>query len=106
MVSKGAQVKFRAVLELSKKTATGIQVPREVVESLGAGKRPAVKVTINGYTYRNTIAPMGGVYMLSVSGEVRENAGIAANDEVEVELELDTAPREVVVPPDFAAALD
>ncbi|MFN8540858.1 MAG: YdeI/OmpD-associated family protein [Thermomicrobiales bacterium] len=98
-------MKFRAVLELAGKTATGIQVPVEVVTALGAGKRPAVSVTINGYTYRSTVAPMGGVYMLPVSAEIRANAGIAAGDEVEVEVALDTAPREVVVPPDLAEAL-
>ena len=98
-------MKFRAVLELGGKTATGIQVPEEVVTALGAGKRPAVSVTINGYTYRSTVAPMGGVYMLPVSAEIRANAGVAAGDEVEVEVALDTAPREVVVPPDLAEAL-
>jgi hypothetical protein len=105
-LSKGEQMKFRATLELGGKTATGIRVPDEIVESLGAGKRPAVNVTIKGYIYRSTVAPMGGVYMLPVSAEIRANAGVAAGDEVEVEVELDTAPREVVVPPDFAAALD
>lgn len=99
-------MKFRATVELAKKTATGIQVPEEVVAALGAGKRPAVKVTINGYTYRSTVAPMGGVYMLPISAEIRENAGVAAHDEIDVEVELDTAPREVVVPPDVAAALN
>lgn len=98
-------MKFRAVLELGGKTATGIQVPEEVVTALGAGKRPAVSVTINGYTYRSTVAPMGGVYMLPVSAEIRANAGVAAGDEVEVEVALDTAPREVVIPPDLAEAL-
>ena len=81
-------------------------MPPEVVESLGAGKRPPVRVTINGYTYRNTIAVMAGVYMVGVSAEHRANAGVAGGDEVDVELELDTAPREITVPPDFAAALD
>lgn len=98
-------MKFRAVLELAGKTATGIQVPEEVVTALGAGKRPAVSVTINGFTYRSTVAPMGGVYMLPVSAEIRANAGVAAGDEIEVEVALDTAPREVVVPPDLADAL-
>jgi hypothetical protein len=98
-------MKFRAKLLLSGKTATGIQVPDKIVAGLNAGKRPAVRVTINGYTYRNTIASMGGVFMLSVSEEVRKNAGIAAGDMVDVDLEPDTAPREVTVPPDFAAAL-
>jgi hypothetical protein len=87
-------------------TATGIQVPDEIVEALGSGKRPPVKVTINGYTYRNTIAVMGGVYMVGVSAENRAGAGVAGGDQVDVDIELDTAPREVTVPPDLAAALD
>lgn len=99
-------MKFRTTVQQSKKTATGIEVPDDVVTSLGSGKRPAVNVTINGYTYRSTVASMGGVFMLPVSAEVRDKANIAAGDEVEVELELDTAPREVEVPADFNAALD
>lgn len=99
-------MRFQASIQLNGKTATGICVPEEVVASLGSGKRPAVRVTINGYTYRSTVAPMGGVSMLPVSAEVRESAGVAAGDEVEVEVELDAAPREVSVPPDFAEALD
>ncbi len=97
---------FSAIVHLSGKTATGIQVPEEVVEGLGKGKRPAVQVTLNAYTYRSTVAPMGGVFMLPVSAEVRERAGVAAGDEVDVTLELDTEPREVSVPPDFAAELE
>ena len=97
---------FRAIVELHGKTATGIQVPPEVVDALGSGKRPAVVVTINGYSYRSTVAPMGGVLMLPVSAEHRAGAGVAAGDEVEVGLTLDAAPRVVEVPSDFAAALD
>lgn len=96
---------FSAVVHLGGKTATGIVVPEEVVEGLGKGKRPPVRVTLNGYTYRSTVAPMGGVFMLPVSAEVREQAGVNAGDEVEVTLELDTEPREVSLPPDFAAEL-
>jgi hypothetical protein len=99
-------MKFRGLILLSGRTATGIRVPDEIVEGLGAGRRPKVKVTINGYTYRSSIAPMGGVFMLSVSSEVREGAGVAAGAVVEVELELDTEKREVSVPADFDAALD
>lgn len=99
-------MKFRATIQLNGKAATGIRVPDEVVAGLGSGKRPAVRVTINGYTYRSTVAPMGGVSMLPVSAEVREGAGVAAGDEVEVDVEVDAAPREVSVPPDFAEALD
>ncbi|MGZ3603316.1 MAG: YdeI/OmpD-associated family protein [Ktedonobacterales bacterium] len=99
-------MRFRTTIQLSGKTATGIRVPEEVVTGLGSGKRPAVRVTINGYTYPSTVAPMGGEYMLPVSAEVRESAGVAAGDEVEVDVELDAAPREVSVPPDFAEALE
>jgi Bacteriocin-protection, YdeI or OmpD-Associated/Domain of unknown function (DUF1905) len=99
-------MRFRTTIQQSGKTATGIQVPDEVVEALGSGRRPAVKVTINGYTYRNTVAVIGGVYMVGVSAEHRAGAGVAGGDEVDVDVELDTAPREVAVPADFAAALD
>jgi Bacteriocin-protection, YdeI or OmpD-Associated/Domain of unknown function (DUF1905) len=99
-------MRFRTTIQQAGKTATGIQVPDEVVEALGSGRRPAVKITINGYTYRNTVAVMGGVYMVGVSAEHRAGAGVAGGDEVDVDVELDTAPREVAVPADFAAALD
>jgi hypothetical protein len=99
-------MRFRTTVDLNGKTATGMRVPPEVVEGLGSGKRPPVRVTINGYTYRYTVAVMGGEYLIGVSPEVRAGAGVAAGDEVEVDLELDTAPREVTVPPDFAEELD
>jgi hypothetical protein len=99
-------MRFRAILALGGKTATGFPVPDEIVAGLGSSRRPAVRVTIGGYTYRSSVAVMGGVFMLPVSAEVRRNTGIAAGDEVEVDLELDTEPREVTVPADLAAALD
>ena len=98
-------MKFRATIEQSGKTATGIRVPDAVVESLGAGKRPAVRVTIRGHTYRSTVASLGGAFMIGVRAENRTSAGVVAGDEVDVEIELDTAPREVTLPPDFAKAL-
>jgi hypothetical protein len=98
-------VRFRTTIQQSGKTATGIQVPDQVVEALGSGRRPAVKVTINGYTYRSTVAVLGGRYMVGVSAEHRAGAGVAGGDEVDVDIELDTAPREVEVPADLAAAL-
>jgi bacteriocin resistance YdeI/OmpD-like protein/uncharacterized protein DUF1905 len=98
--------KFHTKIQQEGKTATGIRVPEEVIDSLGAGKRPAVRVTINDYTYRSSIAVMGGVFMVGVSAEVRQRAHISGGDEVDVDIELDTEPREVTVPPDFAAALD
>lgn len=84
----------------------GFEVPPKVVEALGAGKRPPVTVTINGYTYRNTVAVMDGRFMIGVSGEHRGPAGVKGGETVDIDLELDTAPREVDVPPDLAAALD
>lgn len=97
---------FQATVELAGKTATGVAVPPDVVTALGSGRRPRVRVTIRGYTYRSTVAPMQGRFMLPVSAEVRQRAGVAAGDIVEVEVEPDEAPREVDIPPDFAAALD
>ena len=64
-------MKFQTTIEQSGKTATGLVVPEQVVEGLGAGKKPAVSVTINGYTYRSTIASMGGRFMLPLSAENR-----------------------------------
>ena len=100
------QHKFRTVLRLEGKTATGIQVPEEVVKALGKTKKPPVRVTIGGHTYRSTVAAYGDVYMIPVAAEHREAAGVKAGEEVEVILELDTEPREVTVPHDFAQALD
>jgi Bacteriocin-protection, YdeI or OmpD-Associated/Domain of unknown function (DUF1905) len=97
---------FRAVIELSGKSATGIAVPAEVVAHLGSGKRPAVSVTINGHTYRSTVASLNGKFMLPISAENRLLANVSAGDEVEVEIEPDTLPREVSVPTDFREALD
>jgi hypothetical protein len=99
-------MRFHTTLYQSDGTATGIRVPDDVVEALGKGKRPPVTVTINGYTYRNTIAVMGGEYWVGVSALHRAGAGVAGGDEIDVDIELDTAPREVEVPPDLAAALD
>ena len=98
-------MKFRATIELAGKTATGIEVPTAVVAKLGSSKKPAVRVTIKGYTYRSTVATMGGRFMLPISAQVREAAGVAARDKVDVDVELDTAPREVTVPADFSRAL-
>lgn len=99
-------MRFRTIVHLDGKTATGLHIPPEIVARLGPSKRPLVRVTINGYTYRSSIAPMGGIFMLGISADVRKKANVAAGDEVDVELELDTEPREVTVPPDLAAALD
>jgi len=99
-------MRFRTKMLTAGKTALGFEIPPEVIEGLGAGKRPPVLVTINGYTYRNTVAVYGGVYMIGVSAENRAQAKVKGGDEADVDLELDTAPREVDVPPELQAALD
>jgi hypothetical protein len=99
-------MRFSTTVELHGKTATGMAVPPEVVDSLGGGKKPAVSVTVGGLTYRSSIASMGGRFLIPLSAERRSAAGVAAGDEVEVDVELDLQPREVEVPADLAAALD
>jgi hypothetical protein len=98
--------RFRTTILQSGKSTMGFEVPPEVVEALGAGKRPPVTVTINGYTYRNTIAVMGGKYMIGISSDRRGPAGVTGGEEADIELKVDTAPREVDVPTDFTAALE
>jgi len=98
--------KFKTtILQAEGMNATGIVVPDEIVDKLGAGKKPKVSVTLKAYTYRSTVAVMGGKYMLPLAKEHRDAADVKGGDKVEVSLELDTAPREVEVPKDFAAAL-
>ena len=98
-------MRFESVVELGGKTATGIPIPDEVIEALGSSKRPPVTVTINGYTYRTTAVRMGGQFFVPLSAENREGAGVAAGDSITVDIEPDTAPREVAMPDDLAAAM-
>lgn len=99
-------MKFRTLVELGGKTATGLRVPTDVVAALGSGRRPAVVVAIAGYTYRSTVASRGGAFMIPLSAEHRAASGLAAGDEVDVEVEVDTEPRELVIPDDLRAAVD
>jgi hypothetical protein len=99
-------VKFKTMLQKTGGNTTGFEIPADVVEGMGGGKRQPVVVTLNGtYSYRNTIAPMGGSFWIGVSAEHRAKSGLQGGEPIEVELTLDTAPREVVVPEDLAAAL-
>ncbi len=98
-------MRFETTIELGGKTATGFEVPDDVVEAMGAGKRPAVTVTVGGHTYRSTVAVMGGRYLVPLNAENRAAARVAAGDTVEVEIELDTAERVLDVPDDLAAAI-
>lgn len=98
-------MEFRSTLMSHGKTATGVEVPDGIVAGLGSTKRPKVKVTIGDYSYRSSVASMGGVYLLGVSAEVRAQTGVQPGDELEIEIELDEEPREVAVPDDLAGAL-
>ena len=77
-------MRYRTTILATGKTAAGLEVPTEVLDALGTSRKPAVKVTINGFTYRSTVATVDGRFMVGVSNDVRK----------------------VAVPADFAAALD
>lgn len=97
---------FRTTILHSGKKAAGIRIPPEIVEGLGAGRVPPVAMTVNDYTYRSTVAVMGGAYMVSFNSDHRAASGINSGDEVDVEIRLDTEPRTVEVPAALASALD
>jgi hypothetical protein len=99
-------MRFHATIRLDGKTATGMEVPADVLAALGPGKRPKVRVTINGYTYPSTVGSMGGRSLIPVSAEVRTKAGVTAGDEVDVDIVADTQPRNLQVPEDLSAAFD
>ncbi len=99
-------MRFRAKLESSGKTTTGLEIDENVVDELGGGRHPKVVATINGFEFRTSIARMGGRYLLGVSAERRQAAGVSAGEVLDVDVRLDTAAREVDVPEDLAAALD
>src|SRR5215210_768607 len=100
-----AAMRFRTTIRQNDKTATGIRIPDEVMDVLGAGRRPAISITLNGgYTYRSTVATVDGEPMVGLSAEHRAGSGVQGGDEVDVDVELDTAPREVVVPGPLATA--
>jgi Domain of unknown function (DUF1905) len=98
-------MRFQAVILSTGKTATGIEVPVEVIASLGPSKKPPVRVTMNGYTYRSTVGSRGDRFLIGVSAENRERSGVVAGDKVDVDVELGTEPRSVTVPADLARAL-
>ena len=98
-------MKFRSHVE-PPEPMRGLEVPPEVVEALGGGKRPAVTITINGHSWKSRVAIMRGRYLLGLSNANRKSAGVATGDEVEVEVEIDAAPRVVAEPADLARALD
>jgi len=98
-------MRFRAEVE-PPEPMRGLEVPEELVEALGGGKRPRVTITINGHSWRSRVAIMRGRNLIGLSNANRKAAGVVTGDRVEVELELDLEPRIVVEPADFATALD
>jgi Bacteriocin-protection, YdeI or OmpD-Associated/Domain of unknown function (DUF1905) len=99
-------MRFRTTIKQSGKTATGIEIPESVMDALSAGRRPPVRVTIGGYSYRSTVATVDGKPMVGLSAEHRAGAGVEGGQEIEVDIVLDAEKREVVVPAELAAALD
>jgi hypothetical protein len=104
MTSEATQT-FRTTVRASGKTATGLPVPPDVIGQLGAGKRPAITVTLNRYTYRSTVGVVGGEFMIPLSAEHRTAAGVSSGEEVEVTVALDTQPRDIDIPDDLTQAL-
>ncbi|WP_405021250.1 YdeI/OmpD-associated family protein [Kitasatospora sp. NBC_00070] len=98
-------MKFRARVE-PPEPMRGLEVPPEVVAALGGGARPPVTITVDGHSWRSRVAILRGRHLIGLSNANRQAAGVAIGDEVEVEVVLDTEPRVVVEPPDFARALD
>lgn len=100
-------MKFKTTIKQAEgSTATGIVIPDDLLAALGAGKKPPVKVVLNGYSYRSTVATVSGSYMVGLSAAHRAASGLKSGDPVEVEVELDTEPRTVELPADFQAALN
>jgi hypothetical protein len=102
---KSKPITFHTTILQTGKNTAGIQVPEEVMEKLGAGKQPLVRVTINQYTYRSAVAVMGGKYMISFNPDHRKAAGVQGGEEADVTLELDLEPRTVEIPTDLRDAL-
>ena len=84
----------------------GLEIPKDVVEGLGGSMRPPVTITLNGHTWKSRVAIMRGRYLLGLSNGNRMAAGVSTGDQVQVDVELDTEPRVVVEPEDFARALN
>lgn len=86
--------------------ATGVEVPDHVVQALGPQGRPPISITINGHTWRSRVTAMRGQRLIGISAAHRMAAGIHEGDIIEVEVEIDEAPRIVIEPTDLAEALN
>jgi len=98
-------IRFTAQLQ-PRGPAAAVVLDDAQVAAVGEGaRRFPVVATVNGYTWRTSVARMGGEFLLGLNKEVRQGARVEAGDAVEVTVELDAAPREVEVPEALAAAL-
>ena len=95
---------FRSTVE-PPEPMRGLEVPEDVVRALGAGKRPNVTITINGHSWRSRVAIMRGRYLIGLSTANRTSARVSTGDTIDVDVELDTAPRLAVEPEDLTSAL-
>lgn len=99
-------MKFKTEIFTGGGNTAGFWIPEEVVMSFGKGKKFPVVVTINGYTYRNTVASYDSKFAIGLSMEHREKSGLKVGDKVEVDLEYDDKPRVVEVPAELQAELE
>jgi len=102
---KSEPITFHTTILGTGKNTAGVEVPADVVERLGSGKQPLVRVSIKNYTYRSAVAVMGGKFMVGVSAANRQAAGVQGGEEADVTIELDLEPRTVELPDDLKAAL-
>jgi len=100
-------VRFKATLTREPdSSATFLAIPFNVFEVFGSRSRVPVIGTINGFPYKSTISPFGGVHYLGVNRQLREGARLKAGDVVEIEMSIDTGPRFIIPPKDLTTALD
>jgi hypothetical protein len=99
-------VRLTVELQRTGGATTGFQIPDAFVAELGGGGRPKVATTVNGFTFRSSIAKMGGSYWLGVSADRRAEGGLEGGRTYDLDIELDAAPRVIETPDDLRAALD
>ena len=104
-MKKATPITFHTTILKTGKNTTGIAVPEEIIEKLGSSKRPLVRVTIKKYMYQSAVAVMGGKFMIALSADNRQAAGVQGGEEVEITIELDNEPRKVEIPKDLKSAL-
>lgn len=97
---------FTSQLQITEADNAGIPVPPDVVTSLGGGNHPKVVLTLNGFTYRSSIAKMGDGFWIPVSKARRAEGKLEVGVPYEIGIELDTAPREVEFPEELATYFD